>query len=497
MADFLSDVTVMVILLYLLEGLLLVFHALRHRAGLFPAGLFIAIVAFFMMLTDPLQVRVFGPRGLTIPVNSVTMFPVVLLGVLLIYITEGTRATWILFGCLLGTYGLVLGASALGQLWLHWPGLQLAASLSGELFPLNVLGLMRSAAAFAVDIAVIVWLFTLLTRRAPGLPAWVAVCVSFAGALVTDGVIYPLLSRTPPSLTLGHILGKIVVSVLVSLPLSLYLRRFSPHWLREEIVGAEHFDLFQASGDLQRSLQISERRFRQIIDQSPMAILGFNRRGRVILWNRASELLYGLGPAEAQGRPAAEFLCDGSVEQLRAVSTLIGRTFEGEAIGEAIQSTLETRGRRHHVRGHIFPLRGAGGEVLFGVAMIHDITPIVEMERALLKAKERLEEVVNSIREGMAVVDRDHVVQVWNRAAAKLTGIPTEQVVGRPVREALPGFLGAPTPAGVIERVLTHAEPAVIEHISGPGRGSQVYEIRMLPFADGVTIFFTEVALAG
>jgi PAS domain S-box-containing protein len=494
----LGDITLLVVILYLLEALLLLAHALRHRAGLFPVCMVIATLVFFMMITDPFHPEMLGPGGMILSVNSLTIFPTVLLGVLLVYITEGPRATWILFGCLLGVYALSLAAQALVQLWLQWPGLLAPEIIPAQMFPISVTGHLRSAVAMAVDVAVITGIFKLLTRRVPDSPAWAMVWAAFAIALVTDGIVYPLLLRAPQLIIQqlpGQAIGKLAVSVLMSLPMIPYLRRINPRWLQEEIVGVEHFDLFQASGDLRRSLQMSERRFRQIIDQSPSAIIGFNHRGRVILWNPAAEAIYGPDPARAQGRPAAEFLCDGSVEQLREVNRRIERVFEGKSPEDGLQTTFERAGRRRHLSGSLFPLRGVGGEILFGVATMHDITRLTEIEKSLSRTKERLELVVDSIREGMAVVDHGSRIQVWNRAAAKLTGLSADQVIGHPLREALPDFLGAPAPAGAIERALTHAESDTLEHIAGPGAGSRVYEVRLLPYSRGVTIFFSEVML--
>jgi PAS domain S-box-containing protein len=117
------------------------------------------------------------------------------------------------------------------------------------------------------------------------------------------------------------------------------------------------------------------------------------------------------------------------------------------------------------------------------------------MERSLTRAKERMGQVVDSIREGMAVIDRDGRVQLWNRAAETLTGRKADEVLNKTLREGLPDFLGAPSPMGTIERALNHGERDTLEHIAGPGAGSRVYEVRLFPYSGGVTIFFNEVML--
>jgi PAS domain S-box-containing protein len=495
----LSDLLLLVLILYALEALLLSTHALRSIFGLFPVCFLICILVFFMMLTDPLQVFVQGPLGLRLHVNSMTLFPTALFGVLLVFITEGRRPTWILVGCLWGVYALVLAASAMVHLWLIWPGLEMQFMPQAELFVIDVWAQLQSALAFTLDVAVLTGLFHLLARRFPQAPLWGVVCISFIAALVCDGIVYPLLGFSDPMEIIhnlpGHSVGKLVVAILMSLPLVYHLRRFSPQWLQEEIGGAEHFDLFQASGDLRRSLQISERRTRQIIDQALSVMIGFNRRGRVILWNHAAERAYGLSADEAQGRPVAEFLCDGSVEQLKQINRIVEDVFQGKTFSGELPITFERHGERRHLVGNQFPVRGVDGEVLLGVATLHDVTAVVEAERALERTTEHLEHVVDSIREGMVVVDHSEVIQLWNRAAARLTEVPAERVLGRKLREALPDFLGAPSPMGAIEHSLRSGQDDVLEHIAGPGAGSRVYEVRLHPFSDGVTIFFGEIML--
>lgn len=499
MPDRLTDLTIMLGLLYTLEALLLATHALRHRVGLFPVCLVIAVLVHFLMLFNPLQAYVVGPGGLRLYLGSLIVFPAVLFGVTLVYITEGPRPMWVLVGCLLGVYGLVIAGAAFLHVCLNWPQLQMRVAPTADLVPLQVYECAKSAAALVIDVFVITRLFTLLTRRAPGWPVWSVVWAAFVAGLVTDGIVYPLLDFRPMAIMNnlpGQVMGKLAVSLLMSLPLILYLRQFSPRWLQEEIGGAGHFDLFQASGDLTRTLKMSERRFEQIVDQSLAAIIGFNRRGRVILFNRAAEEIFGLRADEATGRPVAEFLSDGSVEQLRDVNRVVAEVFEGKRFEAALRTSFERAGQTRHLVGNQYPLRGAQGEILFGVATMQDISRLVETEQALERANERLGHVVDSIREGMAVIDRDMTITLWNAAAARVTGLVPARVLGKTVREALPDFLGAPAPLSAIDRALRLGEGDTLEHIAGPGAGSRVYEVRLFPFSDGVTLFFSEIMLA-
>jgi PAS domain S-box-containing protein len=47
---------------------------------------------------------------------------------------------------------------------------------------------------------------------------------------------------------------------------------------------------------------------------------------------------------------------------------------------------------------------------------------------------------LETIADGVVLLDRDDVVLLWNRAAAEITGLPADQVVGHAAAEALPGY---------------------------------------------------------
>jgi PAS domain S-box-containing protein len=72
--------------------------------------------------------------------------------------------------------------------------------------------------------------------------------------------------------------------------------------------------------------------------------------------------------------------------------------------------------------------------------------------RLYRQAEERAQaaRVLASVGDGVFLVDRSGVVRTWNRAAESATGLPAEDVVGRPAVEAIPGWraIAARIPAG-------------------------------------------------
>ena len=65
-----------------------------------------------------------------------------------------------------------------------------------------------------------------------------------------------------------------------------------------------------------------------------------------------------------------------------------------------------------------------------------------ERDRLYREADERgkAARVLGSIADGVLLVDEAGIIQLWNRAAETITGIPRDVVIGRPLEEAIPGW---------------------------------------------------------
>jgi PAS domain S-box-containing protein len=88
--------------------------------------------------------------------------------------------------------------------------------------------------------------------------------------------------------------------------------------------------------------------------------------------------------------------------------------------------------------------------------------------------------VLETVGDGVFLVDNDGVVRLWNRAAEEISGISREQIVGRPLDELLPGW----------KRVTTSAETMPLER---DGRERWV-SISGVAFDDGVVYAFQDIS---
>jgi PAS domain S-box-containing protein len=105
----------------------------------------------------------------------------------------------------------------------------------------------------------------------------------------------------------------------------------------------------------------------------------------------------------------------------------------------------------------------------------------------------RLREIIESINEGMFVINRDGCVELWNCAAERIAGRRREEVLHRPWAEIFPRAAVLPL-AGAIDEAARRGQTSVPTDLlfDGP-KGPGVFEARVFPFTDGITVFFRDI----
>ncbi|HWP34032.1 MAG TPA: ATP-binding protein [Thermodesulfobacteriota bacterium] len=105
---------------------------------------------------------------------------------------------------------------------------------------------------------------------------------------------------------------------------------------------------------------------------------------------------------------------------------------------------------------------------------------IRRLNRELALREERIKDIVESLRDGVLVLDRARRVVECNRALADCLGRPREALIGRPVAEVCP-VLGEPGPAAALDRLFEGEQPGfsleAVVHES-PVRGRVVLNVK-------------------
>ena len=143
----------------------------------------------------------------------------------------------------------------------------------------------------------------------------------------------------------------------------------------------------------ERALAASEYRLRQVLDSAPnVATQGYDERGRVVFWNRASERLYGWTEGEAVGRGLGELIL--SPEEAAEFIAGLAKLDEGSEPELPTQVRFRRRdGSTGWLLSSLFVIRLADGAKQF-VCMDVDITDRVKEA----EEKEALERSVQQVQ---------------------------------------------------------------------------------------------------
>lgn len=201
---------------------------------------------------------------------------------------------------------------------------------------------------------------------------------------------------------------------------------------------------------------------RSVIDVLPRAIIVVGTDGRIRLWNRAAEDLYGWSEAEVLGKDAVELISP--PEQVpahleRMQEAVQGKPFSGDRIvrrqdGTTIRITVDSRA-----------VLDDDGEVVAVVGASEDITALRSLEHEAKDLTEHLRLALDSAGLGTWRWDKDSGKVVWDDRQEELFGFAPGTFNG--TFEAYVDALHPDDRAAslaVVEEAMATGEPYRIEH---------------------------------
>jgi len=171
----------------------------------------------------------------------------------------------------------------------------------------------------------------------------------------------------------------------------------------------------------------NESRFRTLFEQLPgIAVQGYNREGRVLYWNKASEKMYGYTDAEAIGKRIDELIVP--PDQVDYVYRSISEWFENATPENALELELKHKdGHKINTLTNNILLPNSRGELeLFSMDI--DLTERLKVEEALRLS----DQIVNRALDMLCVAGFDGYFKTLNPAWSKVLGWSTEELLARP-----------------------------------------------------------------
>jgi len=195
--------------------------------------------------------------------------------------------------------------------------------------------------------------------------------------------------------------------------------------------------------------------YKALVASSRDAILGLNRKGTIIFWNKGAEQIFSYSTDEILGQPVTKLMS----EQHREGHTKELRAFLGGNCGGT--GTIEFEALRKD--GSTFPIELSlsiwqqNGKFV-GLAIGKDITGRKQMEQALMESAERYCNLFANSLEAVFSADIEDNILVGNKALEKLCGYCLEELTEMKPTNILPPESGEYISKHV-EKMLSADEP--------------------------------------
>jgi PAS domain S-box-containing protein len=147
----------------------------------------------------------------------------------------------------------------------------------------------------------------------------------------------------------------------------------------------------------EQMLEISEARYRGLIQSSGEAIIGNNPDGSIVSWNPAAEQLFGYTESEVLGKPIYKMIAPGGGQSLDAVLFAV---VSGGGVRRQGLKMVSKQGLPLDVVMTISPITGENGGIIGTSLIIRDITREI-MEKNLREHEDRYRTLVEDINVGI------------------------------------------------------------------------------------------------
>ncbi|MBN1667518.1 MAG: GAF domain-containing protein [Anaerolineales bacterium] len=470
------NLLVFLITLWLLAGIVLALHRISAKVSSAP------LLVFLGGLTAALELQTFGQLAFLslsadINLDSVLIFPVLLFGILIIYIFDGTvRAQVALLGTILMTVAAAI-FSILLPLFASLPQVHFLTPFVG-VYSLRVLA--ASVIALVLDIFVLILAYQGLSNLRARFPSRLAAVLALLMALSCDALIFTLIvSGGKPDFwpSLGAAwLGKMIAGLALWPFLTLYLNRV-PNRMHTSMANQARpvTDLFTSTLQFESQARYHYSLYRTLRQIGRLIVTANDSAEllppatRMLVDIRKYRLVWMIVPHVEN--PAELYLaaCAGADLGLQEAIKAQWRLFPYQMVFETGQALvyprLQTReGEAQPWRDFLitqqcdalvaFPLRhqqSVGGVLCVGldqastlddqeVELLQNLADDLAYALVNLKARQHqalLELATSKMNDGLVIIDLQGSLVYANPIVSRASGIPMDQILGKSAGELM------------------------------------------------------------
>lgn len=215
------------------------------------------------------------------------------------------------------------------------------------------------------------------------------------------------------------------------LPENTWLLRFV-FFMISMLILIPFFALARTTGALsnaQRQSEAERRRLLATLENTPnVAVQWYDRAGRVIYWNLASENIFGWTASEAVGKTLDQLIY--TPEQAIQFADMLTLVVETEKPTLPIDSEARHRdGSTRVINSTLFSMPGDLDPIL--VCMDVDITERMRAEQTLKRSKDQLVAILNATTESIFHIDKNGTILAINTIAANRVRNEPEDMIGK------------------------------------------------------------------
>jgi diguanylate cyclase (GGDEF)-like protein/PAS domain S-box-containing protein len=110
-----------------------------------------------------------------------------------------------------------------------------------------------------------------------------------------------------------------------------------------------------------------------------------------------------------------------------------------------------------------------------------------------LDDEHRRSEVIDSLEQGMCVVDGNSRVMLWNDALERIAGVSRELAVGAPLVSAMPAIANTELPRAIGETLKDRTPRDIASVRLARAAGARMLQVKLLPVPDGLTLLWHDI----
>ncbi len=184
-----------------------------------------------------------------------------------------------------------------------------------------------------------------------------------------------------------------------------------------------------------KRLEEARTRLAAIVESSDDAIISKSIDGIVTSWNRGAERLLGYSAEEMIGRPLLDTFPKDRVQE---EAFILDRIRRNESVEHFETVRMHKSGREIDVSVSIAPVLDTDGRVVGISSIARDITAHKQFAAERARAETRATTVLNTVHDGIIAIDEKGTVSTFNKAAEKIFGYSSDEIVGANVSALMP-----------------------------------------------------------